>query len=206
MGYLKLDTFSDNSVLTIQLWERAISTLNASKVPGLIIDMRQNRGGDGWLARQMAGYFFEEDTFYGTTSFYNGPGDESSMIAPRADLQYSGKVVVMVGPGCVSACEFFALGMTIENRATVIGQYPSAGGGGSVDQFVMPGGIFVQMPIGKTVDADGNILIEGVGIVPTVKVPVTVSTVIAAAKGTDVVLNAAEKQIESETSGGGSGG
>ena len=34
MGYIKLDTFSDNEVLMIQLWERAISTLNANKVPG----------------------------------------------------------------------------------------------------------------------------------------------------------------------------
>ena len=128
------------------------------------------------------------------------------MIPPRSDLQYDGKVVLMVGPGCVSACEFFSHAMTIDNRATVVGQYPSAGGGGSVDQFVMPGGLFVEMPIGKTLDKDGNIIIEGVGIVPTVKVPVTVSTVIAAAKGADVVLNAAEKEIESETTGGGAGG
>ena len=168
--------------------------------------MRQNRGGDGWLAQQMAAYFFDKDTFYGTSSLYNSPGNDSTMILPRSDLQYAGKVVVMVGPGCVSACEFFSRGMTIDNRSTVVGQYPSAGGGGSVDQFVMPMGLFVQMPIGKTVDKDGNIIIEGVGIVPTVKVPVTVSTVLAAAKGADVVLNAAEKEIESETSGGGSGG
>ena len=183
MGYIKIDTFSDNEVLMIQLWERAISTLNANKVPGVIIDMRQNRGGDGWLAQQMAAYFFDKDTFYGTSSLYNSPGNDSTMIPPRSDLQYGGKVVVMVGPGCVSACEFFSRGMTIDNRATIVGQYPSAGGGGSVDQFVMPMGLFVEMPIGKTVDKDGNIVIEGVGIVPTVKVPVTVSTVLFRREG-----------------------
>ncbi len=211
MGYIKIDTFSDNEVLMIQLWERALAFMNGNnpsgaKIPGLVIDMRQNRGGDGWLAQQMAAYFFDKDTFYGTSSQYNSPGNDSTMIPPRSDLQYDGKVVVMVGPGCVSACEFFSRGMTINNRATIVGQYPSAGGGGSVDEFEMPSQIFVEMPIGKTVDADGNIVIEGVGIVPTVKVPVTVSTVLAAAKGADVVLNAAEKEIESETTGGGSGG
>jgi carboxyl-terminal processing protease len=208
MGYVKVDTFFDNEVLMIQLWERAIAYLNGSnptgaKLPGLIVDMRQNRGGDGWLAEQMAAYFFDKDTFYGTSSLYNSPGNDSTMIPPRSDLQYDGKIVLMVGPGCVSACEFFSRGLTIDNRATVVGQYPSAGGGGSVDRFLMPMGLLVDMPIGKTVDKDGNIVIEGTGIVPTVKVPVTVSTVISAAKGTDVVLNAAEKEIESEAGAGG---
>jgi C-terminal processing protease CtpA/Prc len=190
----------------IQLWERAIGIMNASKIPGVIIDMRHNHGGDGWLAQQMAAYFFDKDTYYGTSSIYNSPGNDSSMIVPQKDLQYDGKVVLMVGPDCVSACEFFARGMTIDNRATVVGQYSSAGGGGSVDLFEMPDQIFINMPIGKTEDADGNIVIEGVGIVPTVKVPVTVSTVLAAAKGADVVLEAAQKEIESETNGGGAGG
>ncbi|MGC4042160.1 MAG: S41 family peptidase [Flavobacterium sp.] len=59
-GYAKIYSFADNSVLTIQLWERMIRTLNQDNTPGLIIDMRQNGGGEGFLADQMAAYFFND--------------------------------------------------------------------------------------------------------------------------------------------------
>ena len=50
-GYAKIDSFSDNSVLTIQLWERLIRTLKQYAVGGLIIDMRQNGGGQRFSRR-----------------------------------------------------------------------------------------------------------------------------------------------------------
>jgi hypothetical protein len=53
LGYVKLYSFSDNELLTVQLWERMMQTLNENGIPGLIIDMRQNGGGSGFLADQM---------------------------------------------------------------------------------------------------------------------------------------------------------
>ncbi|MEZ4617769.1 MAG: S41 family peptidase [Caldilineaceae bacterium] len=47
-------------MLSVQLWERMMRALNQNGVPGLIIDMRQNTGGSGFLADQMAAYFFDE--------------------------------------------------------------------------------------------------------------------------------------------------
>ena len=69
-------------------------------------------------------------------------------------LHYSGPVAVLVGPACVSACEFFSYDMTINDRAIIVGQYPTEGAGGSVDQFVMPEGIYTQITIGREVDAN----------------------------------------------------
>ena len=123
------------------------------------------------------------------------PGDQTSMIPPRVELQYSDPVVVLVGPNCASACEFFSYDMTINDRATIVGQYPSDGAGGSVEQFLMPEDLIVQMTIGRAVDAQGNIHLEGKGVVPTVKVPVTIETLQKQANGEDVVLAAAEKAI-----------
>jgi hypothetical protein len=165
--------------------------------------MRVNGGGNGWLADQMAAYFFDKETIVGNTAqydkgsgeFYMDPGDEAVMIPPRPELQYSGPVVVMVGPACASACEFFSYDMTVNDRATIVGQYPSDGAGGSVEQFMMPESLIVQMTIGRAVDAQGNIHLEGKGVVPTVKVPVTVETLQKQANGEDVVLAAAEKAI-----------
>ena len=78
------------------------------------------------------------------------------------------------------------------------GQYPSDGAGGSVEQFLMPEGIYTQMTIGRAVDANGDIHLEGKGVVPTVKVPVTVETLQKQANGEDVVLEAAEEALSQQ--------
>jgi C-terminal processing protease CtpA/Prc len=209
LGYLQINSFLDNDVLSIQVWERAIKYFNDNEVPGVIVDMRHNSGGSGWLADQMAAYFFSQETDVGTTAyydestgeFYSDPGDLVSMIPPRPELQYSKPVAVVVGPGCASACEFFSYNMTINDRATIVGQYPTDGAGGSVEQFLMPENIHVQMTIGRAQDANGRIHLEGKGVVPTVEVPVTLETIQAQANGTDVVLDAAVTYLEDRLSG-----
>ena len=209
LGYLQINSFLDNDVLSIQVWERAIKYFNDNQVPGVIIDMRHNSGGSGWLADQMAAYFFSQETNVGTTEFYDkstgqfyaDPGDMVSMIPPRPELQYAGPVSVIVGPGCASACEFFSYNMTIDGRAKIVGQYPTDGAGGSVEQFLMPENIHVQMTIGRAEDANGQIHLEGKGVVPTLHVPVTLETLQAAANGTDVVLDAAVTDLETQLGG-----
>jgi C-terminal processing protease CtpA/Prc len=202
-GYVKVNSFFDNDVLSIQVWERAIKYFNDNQIPGVILDLRVNGGGSGWLADQMAAYFFDQEIVVGNTAryskdtgkFYMDPGDETRMIPPRPALQYSGPVAVLVGPACASACEFFSYDMTINDRAIVVGQYPTEGAGGSVEQFLMPEEIHVQMTIGRAVDANGEIHLEGKGVVPTIKVPVTVETLQKQANGEDVILEAAEKAL-----------
>jgi C-terminal processing protease CtpA/Prc len=87
-GYVRISSFLDNDVLSIQVWERALRYFNDNAVPGVILDMRQNSGGSGWLANQMAAYFFDEETVVGKTAhydkatgaFYLDPDDEAIMI------------------------------------------------------------------------------------------------------------------------------
>jgi len=198
-GYIKINSFLDNDVLSIQVWERALKYFKDNNIPDVILDMRNNGGGSGWLADQMAAYFFDKETVVGNTarydqssgSFYMDPGDQQSMLPPRPELQFSGPVAVLVGPSCASACEFFSYNMTINNRAAIIGQYPTEGAGGSVEQFLMPENISTQITIGRAVDAQENIHLEGKGVVPTVKVPVTTDTLQKEANGEDVILDAA---------------
>lgn len=203
LGYLRITSFLDNDVLSVQVWERAMRYFNASSVPGVIVDMRSNGGGSGWLADQLAAYFFTEETVVGNTAFYDestgefvtDPGDEESMIPPEPELQYRGPVAVIVGPGCASACEFFSYDMTIDDRATIVGHYPTSGAGGSVEDVLMPENISVRLTIGRALDANGQIHIEGGGVAPDVDVPVTVDTLQAEASGEDVLLQAAEQAL-----------
>ena len=62
----------------------------------------------------------------------------------------------------------------------------------------MPEGIFTQLTIGRAVDAEGNIHLEGNGVVPTVKVPVTLETLQRQANGEDVILEAAEQALREQ--------
>jgi C-terminal processing protease CtpA/Prc len=203
IGYIQITSFFDDQVQTVQLFEDAISTLRDEGIDAVILDMRFNGGGSGWLADQMAAYFFDHRVPVGnigrydptSDSFYIDPTDVDEMIPPPADLQYSGQVAVLVGPACASACEFFSYNMTLEDRAEIVGQYPSEGAGGSVEQFIMPEGISVQFTIGRAVDANGDVHIEGTGVAPTVRVPVTYETILERANGGDPVLSAAEELL-----------
>ncbi len=180
IGYVQIFSFSDNSVLTVQLWERMIQAMNENDVPALIVDMRQNGGGRGFLADQMAAYFFDEPLVLGNSGaydedrgeFYFDPEHEDHFYLPAEELRYHGELVVLVGPDCASACEFFSYDMTLQDRAIIIGQYPTAGLGGGVDEVAMPENERFRFTQGRAVNAEGKIHIEGIGVVPDVHVPV----------------------------------
>lgn len=203
-GYVKIYSFADNDLLSVQLWERMIRTLKANQVPGLIIDMRQNSGGSGFLADQMAAYFFDESLELGNTGRYDEESGEfffdertiDRFYLPAEDLRYDGKIAVLIGPNCSSACEFFSYNMTRQARAATVGQYPTAGLGGSIEQFKMPGEQRIQFTVGRAVDMNGEIHIEGKGVSPTVKVPVDEETLFSAG---DPILSAAIDHLDAVT-------
>ena len=217
LGYVKIYSFSDNELLSVQLWERMMQNLNENGIPGLIIDMRQNGGGSGFLADQMAAYFFNEPLELGMSGFYDenlgefyfNPERTDRFYLPSEDLRYNGRVAVVTGPNCASACEFFTYNMTREGRADVIGNYPTAGLGGSQNLFQMPDFEMLQISIGRPVDMDGNIIVEGTGVAPTVRVPVTeetlfaegdplLDTAIAAVIGDDLPYGAVREEAAAE--------
>ena len=63
--------------------------------------------------------------------------------------------------------------MTIDDRASIIGHYPTGGLGGAVDDFKMPDDIEIRFTVTRQLDPDKNIHIEAQGVAPTVLVPVT---------------------------------
>jgi C-terminal processing protease CtpA/Prc len=162
--------------------------------------MRQNGGGSGFLADQMAAYFFDEPLEISNSGqydqergeFFFDPRGVSRFYLPPEDLRFSGPVAVLVGPNCNSACEFFTYAMTVQERAAIVGQYPTAGLGGGQEAFVMPGGVVLQFSAVRPVDMEGSVIIEGTGIEPTVRVPVDEETLFS---DSDPILDAAEQHI-----------
>jgi C-terminal processing protease CtpA/Prc len=204
IGYVQITDFADNQILTIQLWERMIEQLNEDELLGLIIDLRINGGGSGFLADQMAAYFFQDELELGNSAhfdesigeFYADPEHTRTFIPPREALRYAGPIVVIVGPACSSACEFFAYDLTLQDRATILGYYPTGGLGGSVEDFLMPEDVSVRFTVGRAMNAEGIIHIEGSGVAPDIRLPVTLDVVAAEHwEGRDLLLEQALQAI-----------
>lgn len=195
LGYIKISTFAGSQKVMTDLWAHYMEQMTENDVPGLIIDMRANGGGSGNLANDFAGYFFDEEIVLAhwwsysaaTDAFEEGKRVERLKPAP---LFYDGPVVLLVGPDCVSACEGFSYAMTQNGRATIIGHYPTAGAYGGVGrgQVTLPDDLELQFPAIRSMTPDGEIILEGVGVVPDITVPVTVESALG---NEDTVLQAA---------------
>ncbi|MBC8170375.1 MAG: PDZ domain-containing protein, partial [Anaerolineae bacterium] len=202
-AYVKIYGFTDNLPLTVALWERFIQTIMAQGALGVVIDMRENGGGSGFLGDQLPAYFFDDTYLIGKTARYSetrgefaiNPKEDDNFILPGNDLYYAGPVAVIISPNCASACESFAWAMTVNNRAGIIGNYPTAGLGGSVVPIALPDDTTFNYTNARSLDADGNINIEGIGVVPTVRVPVTEETLFS---DSDVLLDAALDYLRDE--------
>jgi len=199
IGYIKVNDFQDDYNLTARLYERAIQGLIDNQVPALIIDLRVNYGGSGGLALDFSDYFYDEEIVLWSRESYNELlgefelGEFPARVKP-ANLYYDGPIAVLISPSCISACEGFAYALTSTGRAIAIGTAGTAGAFGDVGlgQYTLPGDWSMQFPTGRPIDANGNVVIEGIGVLPDIVVPKTLETVLGNA---DPVLDAAVQAL-----------
>jgi len=166
-------------------------------VPGVIVDLRQN---DGGANLGLAGYLVDKPIALAQLEYYSqstrrfeaeGPPDQ---IEPVEHPYHFGKLAVLVGPACFSACEIEAYGFSRVPGAIVVGQAPSAGVEAEVSQgqYKLPEHIWLQVPTGRYVRPDGTLFLEGAGVAPTLRVPTDAPVLLSEE---DVVLQAAEKAL-----------
>ncbi|MBL6966681.1 MAG: peptidase S41 [Anaerolineales bacterium] len=203
-GYIKIASLSDDINLIIRLWEWAIERMIENEVPAIIVDMRQNSGGSP-LGTLFASYFVTERMDISRSYYYSetsgefetyGPPDYTE---PDDKLYYDGQLGVLVSPACASACEDVAYVLGELPQTRVFGYYASNGIFGEVarGQYELPGGYSLQAPTGLSLDMEGDVVIEGTGVAPDVRVPLTVETVQSQfVDGEDVILDYAIEVME----------
>lgn len=203
-GYVAINSLSDDINLTIRLWQHAIQAFIANDVPGVIVDLRQNTGGAP-IGSYFAEAFTDEridlyiDYYYSDTTGQLETFRPPSYTEPDPNLNYDGNLAVLVSPACASACEDVAYVLGQLDQTRVIGYYPTDGIFGEVGrgQYVLPGGYNFQIPTGLSTDMDGNIVIEGTGVVPDVVVPRTLERLQQEfVDGIDTVLAFAQEVLD----------
>jgi len=157
------------------LYSQLIDAMTAmSDAPGFIVDLRSNSGGAEPRARQIAGLFADKRYLYARSKIRSGPNADdfresrARHIEPATSKPFTRPVVCLIGPGCVSSGEGFALMMKAMDHVTMVGQ-PTRGASGNPHPVTLPNGVKVWFSRWVSMEPDGT-SIEGRGIQPDVTV------------------------------------
>lgn len=163
VGYIRFNEFLD-PVSLMPKFEAALRDF--AHAPGVILDLRGNRGGIGIMASGMAGYFIGdaghklgEMRMRDTTLQFN--------VFPRPPV-YAGRLAILLDEGSASTTEILAQGLQDLKRARIFGTR-SAGAALPSDIIRLPDGDGFQYPTAAYISANGRVL-EGNGVIPDVEV------------------------------------
>ena len=183
--YIALNTFQNKQV--IEEFDEAFEKIRQSK--GLIIDVRNNGGGNGGIAKKIVGRLIAEPleaSCWKTRKYmpaYRAWGEKEqwhegdiSIVKPRGDNPFLGPVVVLTGPGTISAAEDFLIPLHASKRAVLVGA-KTAGTTGQPLFIKLPGGGKARICTKRDTYPDGREFV-GVGIIPDVEVKPTVDDIV----------------------------
>jgi C-terminal processing protease CtpA/Prc len=196
IGYIRLRDFYSQRPLSYRLFKTHLKSLIDAGVTSLIIDDRDNPGGWSDMATLLAGFFYDKETDIAVRQSSDGKGNfkrsYTSDISPQTPY-FDGPVAVLVNANSVSSGDFFAYYMKRSKNGFVVGDTPTAGAGGGIQSFKLPGGLDFQWAESPMVTLEGENLLEGKGVEPDILVPLTVESI---RTGDDVVLKAAEAKLK----------
>jgi hypothetical protein len=163
-----------------------------SDVRAMIVDIRDNNGGNEDIARDVAGRFYDRSRTYRVTRFRDGAGHNdftssvSTELAPRGSRKFTGPVVLITNRFDGSSAEDFTLMMRALPQVTQLGD-TTLGLGSNPLQRKLPNGWTYRIPRSMQSTPDGFVY-QWKGLPPAVAV---VWPADATANGKDPYLDAA---------------
>ncbi len=187
IGYVRYESFLDG------MGEGNLDKMliNLMFCQGLIIDVRDNGGGNLTYAERFAARFFNERTHVGYIQHKTGKGhsDFSSLdeqwLDPSSNIRWHKPVCVLTNRGVYSAANEFVKYMKQCPLATVVGD-ATGGGAGMPFSSSIPNGWSVRFSACPMYDASG--LSTEFGIAPDVKVDLLQEDFL---RGEDTIIEAA---------------
>jgi len=138
----------------------------------LIVDVRWNGGGDAELSKYIASRFVDKTRVYSHYQYRNGPERTAltqkiaQRISPRGPWTYDRPVILLMGQGCVSACESFCAMMAACPTVTTMGDH-TRGSTGFPVPFKLAQEIEIHVPQWIVTLPNGQ-RVEGQGVIPDI--------------------------------------
>lgn len=146
---------------------KAIMT-RLSDADGVIIDMRNNRGGSPDAVQLVCSYFLEEGILLNSLYFRNRDV-KRDFYTIKTPVKFLDKpIILLTSERTFSAGEEFSYNLKHLQRATLIGE-TTGGGAHPVNSFTLPYGFRATIPVGKAINPVTNTNWEGTGVIPDIK-------------------------------------
>jgi C-terminal processing protease CtpA/Prc len=136
--------------------------------------VRNNSGGNGGNANKLFSYFIDKKMPVKYEVFKTGPGPSDfseplPFYIKPAGITYNKKVVVLTNRACFSACNDFALYMSLLPNVTLVGD-STGGGGGNPNNYVLANGWKLQYTATLTLAPDKRSIESGIAPDETVAI------------------------------------
>lgn len=192
VGYIRIAHWGDSRIP--EEFDRALEAFK--QLPGLIIDVRGNGGGNDKLADVVNGRLIKEPVVSSIDFWRKAGTDQYSRtigwVEPRGPWTFEGRVAVLIDEACASACEHFVSGIEAMGRVLLVGQ-PTNGAGGGPTSVNLPDGTQVAISRALGIRANG-VVFEGHGIPPHVYAPLKLEDL---RSGRDLAMEIAREWIAS---------
>ena len=191
VGYLYIPSFGKQ--LKTDDLDNVLKIL--SPLDALIIDVRDNTGGESALVDFLTTRFLNEKKLVKYDIYKKGAKHDdffepvAKYLSPGGDDFSNKKIVVLTNRRCFSSCNDFVLYMSLLPNVVIIGDQ-TGGGGGTPFNYELPNGWLVGYSASYATAPDGH-NIEG-GVIPDISMSNTLEDESA---GRDAILEAAFKQL-----------
>ena len=167
IGYFRLDAFPGEAGSEILI--SALSFLQNSDA--IILDLRNNGGGNPEMIMLLGSYFFDEDSSVFYSSFFHRIKDKT--YQHRAFFYVPGKRIpqtklyILVSKNTFSAAEGFAYDFKHLKRATIVGE-KTMGAAHVANPFIVNDYFIINLPFAVPVNPITNSNWEGTGVEPDI--------------------------------------
>lgn len=214
LGYLRIHAQASTIAMPFpaRAVRKAVEGFIADDVPGVILDVRGNSGGMEDFVPQFLQPFFGAPAFYKDVALYDV--DEQAFVRaeglrleiPGASPHYDGPIVTLIDESTYNAGEGIPMALRQRDRVTMAGLSGTHGAFGIIGgEILLPGGATLYYPVGRSIDAEGGILLEADaqgagGVTPDLRIPLSEETAARIFRdGEDVALETAERLLLGET-------
>lgn len=172
IGYLHLTRFYDVKYGG----ETAANAMNfLSNADALIIDLRQNGGGDSSMVQLLTSYLFDSKPVH-LNDFYERDGEKQTQIQEWTLPYVPGRrrpdvdVYILTSDRTFSAGEHFVYNLKTFQRATIVGE-TTGGGAHTVAYQIINDRFLLKVPNGRPINQVTKSNWEGTGIKPDIETP-----------------------------------